>query len=86
MSSSQDRYIRLWRLSKYVASTEKKIIVTDAASIVKRFNVKSGDSFETYQVGFEASMCGHEGWVYEVRWAPKIMKGLFFYPFDFLFE
>ncbi|RZB40823.1 elongator complex protein 2 [Asbolus verrucosus] len=57
-SSSQDCYIRLWRI------TTKYLEQTNFDNILK---TKIGD----FKIYIDSILTGHEGWVYSVHWNPK---------------
>ncbi|KAJ7525449.1 hypothetical protein O6H91_17G051700 [Diphasiastrum complanatum] len=71
-SSSQDRNIRLWKI------TPKEVLILDNHPTqfpsLKMFI--EGPVFrmgkETWQVSFESLLVGHEDWVYSVRWQPPV--------------
>lgn len=68
VSSSQDTFLRLWRISKEI--NEKKSELDTIKLKENIFNVKG----TAFVVLLESVMAGHEGWVYSVQWHPKILK------------
>lgn len=80
VSSSQDKFIRVWRITEYEPdeNTDKftfKDLVYDMSTVVHKFSIKTDKKEKHYKVAFESVICGHEAWVYEVRFAPKILIG-----------
>ncbi|KAK5113755.1 hypothetical protein LTR85_010772 [Meristemomyces frigidus] len=76
-SSSQDKYIRIWRFRKGGNADGP---VTDGAADPSLAAVKKSLSNKARQVGspsalydvtFEALLIGHEDWIYTARWAPQ---------------
>lgn len=39
-----------------------------------KFSVVCGSETKQFSVHLESVLCGHEGWVYEVCWHPKVCK------------
>ncbi|CAH0604453.1 unnamed protein product [Chrysodeixis includens] len=62
-SSSQDTYIRLWRIQKYVDEQP-----TTGIKVEQKVFPAYG---EDWSVKLEAVLAGHEGWVYGVQWQPR---------------
>lgn len=59
-SGSQDTYIRIWRIHRYVPEPYTGIRVEE----------KVFHAYEDWAVKLEAVLAGHEGWVYGVQWLP----------------
>ncbi|KAK5136926.1 hypothetical protein LTR08_001433 [Meristemomyces frigidus] len=73
-SSSQDKYIRLWRLHKGAVATES--LTAGAALTVGKEALSNrahqvGSPSVKYSATFEALLIGHEDWIYTARWAPQ---------------
>ncbi|KAL4574487.1 hypothetical protein LXL04_021319 [Taraxacum kok-saghyz] len=66
VSSSQDKGIRIWKLS--LCDLDKKKAENSLAYYIKGPVFVSG-SF-SYQVSLESLLIGHEDWVYSVEWQP----------------
>uniref|UniRef100_T1HB76 Elongator complex protein 2 n=1 Tax=Rhodnius prolixus TaxID=13249 RepID=T1HB76_RHOPR len=62
-TSSQDTTVRLWKISE--SSDEP-----DDGSFKMSKLEFSVDSIK-FSVGLESVLCGHEGWVYGLQWAPR---------------
>lgn len=73
-SSSQDTFIRLWRISSRNDSqlVHKKVSVLlpdEDIQIEERvFSVKSNDKIHNFAVALESVLLGHDAWVYGVYW------------------
>ncbi|KAL6543796.1 Elongator subunit elp2 [Orobanche gracilis] len=67
VSSSQDKGIRIWKMSLLSLSNNKKD-ETSLASYIKGPIFSSGSS--SYQISLESLLIGHEDWVYSVEWQP----------------
>ncbi|TQS38962.1 hypothetical protein Golomagni_00515, partial [Golovinomyces magnicellulatus] len=73
-SASQDKYIRLWRISQEKISTEAKDFSDKSTSVISsgkllsnkihRFKAES----HNYYVTLEALLSGHEDWIYSAKW------------------
>lgn len=68
-SASQDKYIRLWRIS------QDKISVTNGSSTKRNFMSSLSNKAHRLQASqtsclltFEALLLGHEDWIYTVQW------------------
>lgn len=72
VSSSQDRCIRLWKISlrKSPANSDIPHRIEDIglASYIEGPIVVAGSS--SYQISLESLLIGHEDWVYSVQWQP----------------
>ncbi len=71
-SASQDKFVRIWRISREVqplstASNDRSAPVHLLSN--KAHRLRGADS--THRVTFEALLVGHEDWIYTVRWAPR---------------
>ncbi|KAK4546370.1 hypothetical protein LTR36_002047 [Oleoguttula mirabilis] len=76
-SSSQDKYVRLWRFHK--GANAQNVVINGVAD-PSLAAVKISLSNKAHQVGgpnckygvtFEALLIGHEDWIYTARWAPQ---------------
>lgn len=67
-SGSQDKFIRLWRISELKTENDE----TNKLSITTKFSIKDKEVVKEFTTKLESVLCGHEGWVYEVQWSPKI--------------
>lgn len=80
-SSSQDKYIRLWRFHKGGNANDPVIneVADPSPAAVKKslsnkaYQVSGADA--QYNVTFEALLIGHEDWIYTARWAPQTTLG-----------
>lgn len=66
-SSSQDTFIRLWKISKVKKRESGETISKFAANVEaddRRFSIKD----EIFSVSLESVLQGHEGWVSSVHW------------------
>ncbi|KAI3516715.1 hypothetical protein L1887_15692 [Cichorium endivia] len=70
VSSSQDKGIRIWKMS--LCNLDKKKAENSLAYYIKGPVFTSG-SF-TYQVSLESLLIGHEDWVYSVEWQPPSLS------------
>lgn len=76
-SASQDKYVRIWRISSLATQTSSREGAdVDAASDI----VKSSLSNKTHEIGspqarnsvtFEALIVGHEDWIFTAKWKPR---------------
>lgn len=67
-SSAQDNYIRIWCICS------ANDMIQDTRAMEKAFSVSSEKDTKHYTIHLETVLCGHDGWVYEVRWHPKILN------------
>ena len=69
-SASQDRYIRLWRVTEVKRTAnfghESAFEILEKALSNKEYKLET--SLKSYSVSFEALLMGHEDWVYTVSW------------------
>lgn len=78
-SASQDKFIRLWRISRPKDKTEHNsdnVVDTAKAATapVKSLSNKAyqiGTAKSLWTITFEALLVGHEDWIYTARWAPQ---------------
>ncbi|KAA8913153.1 WD40-repeat-containing domain protein [Sphaerosporella brunnea] len=76
-SSSQDLYIRLWRLHSgeelppAAAQSESKTYGLSARISNKAHMLRLPSSSQVWSLTFEALLMGHEDWVYASRWNPN---------------
>lgn len=76
-SSSQDRYIRLWRihpgeeLPPAVADSESKTYGMSTRLSNKAHMLRVDASLGIWSLTFEALLMGHEDWVYTAAWNPN---------------
>ena len=72
-SSSQDKYIRLWRFHQGAISTEVRPanVLTVGKEALSNRSHQVGSSGAKHSVTFEALLIGHEDWIYTARWAPR---------------
>ncbi|KAF6168952.1 hypothetical protein GIB67_038449 [Kingdonia uniflora] len=66
VSSSQDKIIRLWKMTLIQTSIKEEEI--GLASYIKGHILAAGSS--SYQISLESLLIGHEDWVYSVEWRP----------------
>lgn len=77
-SCSQDTFIRIWCIAPSAEISQNKTLIDMLSTTHKmrametHFSVNGGKGPQSFSVHLESVLCGHEGWVYEVRWAPKI--------------
>ncbi|KAK2739028.1 hypothetical protein FQN57_006710 [Myotisia sp. PD_48] len=79
-SASQDKYIRLWRVSagerlpSKLENVEEKILggLDQLTLSPKTHRIDVADM--KYSITFEALLLGHEDWVYTVAWSPNLEK------------
>lgn len=67
VSSSQDKGIRIWKISVRDSLDNKKE-ESSLASYIKGPVFSAGSS--SYQISMESLLIGHEDWVYSVAWQP----------------
>lgn len=72
ISSSQDRSIRIWKMSLLDSGVDHDIKKRDInlASYIDGPILVTG--FKFYQVSLESLLIGHEDWVYSVKWQPPL--------------
>ncbi|KAL8531749.1 hypothetical protein ACS0TY_008377 [Phlomoides rotata] len=68
VSSSQDKGIRIWKMSLLDSDSNSRKIETSLASYIKGPIFLAGSS--SYQISLESLLIGHEDWVYSVEWQP----------------
>ncbi|KAF2718905.1 WD40 repeat-like protein [Polychaeton citri CBS 116435] len=73
-SASQDKFVRLWRLSKgaggFHGSTADAVPAVPGKSLSnKAHTIKTRDL--NLSITFEALLIGHEDWIYTAKWAPS---------------
>lgn len=75
VSSSQDRGIRIWKLSLRNSLTNSKR--KEAISLASYIEgpVFAAGSF-SYQISLESLLIGHEDWVYSVEWQPPLSSAV----------
>lgn len=79
-SSSQDRYIRLWRLHPgeelppAVLNSESKTYGLSTRLSNKAHMLRVPESSQVWSLTFEALLMGHEDWVYTASWNPSARK------------
>ncbi|KAG2212240.1 hypothetical protein INT47_001599 [Mucor saturninus] len=94
-SGSQDKYIRLWKISVHVPVVETKTDESDIDSELSKALKETALSEEQlstkshivtvdskqYSIMFEALLMGHDDWVFSVEWQrPSIIGGKFIQP------
>ncbi|RGB42359.1 quinon protein alcohol dehydrogenase-like superfamily [Rhizophagus diaphanus] len=80
-SGSQDKYIRIWKISLVKNDqeevdkgkgnengNEKKSLIKDLLA-----NVLDDGTFKRYSIMFEALLMGHDDWIYSVCWQPPCL-------------
>ena len=69
-SASQDKYIRLWRITRgrprASPRNESALEYLEQSLSIKDYKLKSSQN--VYSVTFEALLLGHEDWIYTVAW------------------
>ncbi|GBP43642.1 Probable elongator complex protein 2 [Eumeta japonica] len=65
-SSSQDTYIRLWKIQHHAGSDKDSFGVKVEQKLFSACK-------ETWVIKLEAVLSGHEGWIYGVQWHPPII-------------
>lgn len=68
VSSSQDKGIRIWKMTLQDSSATNKKKEISLASYIKGPVLVAGSS--SYQISMESLLIGHEDWVYSVEWQP----------------
>lgn len=75
-SSSQDKFIRVWRIERV---DDDNTTIEKVENLIKSmkitFDVDNNEVKSQYAITLESVICGHEGWVYDVKWSPKVLKG-----------
>uniref|UniRef100_A0A1E1XGG7 Elongator complex protein 2 n=1 Tax=Amblyomma aureolatum TaxID=187763 RepID=A0A1E1XGG7_9ACAR len=76
-SCSQDSVIRIWKI---LPNSENESVNSDsAADEIKlqeaTFTATVDGSAQTFAVGLETVLSGHEGWVYSISWCPVTSRG-----------
>ncbi|KAG1457799.1 hypothetical protein G6F56_006533 [Rhizopus delemar] len=76
-SASQDKYIRLWKISSYIHTTNKPAeeekednetgLSSELLDALKETHIIDVDSMQ-YSLMFEALLMGHDDWVFSVQW------------------
>ena len=69
-SASQDKYIRLWRLTKseHQSRHEEGHLVKAINQSLSNKSHKLVVSYCSYDITFEALLLGHEDWIYTIAW------------------
>lgn len=67
-SSSQDLYIRLWRI------TQKNLNKTTQNMTLETLNQSITIKNKNYRIYVDSILSGHEGWIYSVNWAPNTLQ------------
>ena len=69
-SASQDKYIRLWRITqgKPKANLETELAFRDLERSLSNKAHKLRTPQNSYSVSFEALLLGHEDWIYTISW------------------
>ena len=69
-SASQDKYIRLWRITRELPETSSgnESAFEDLEKALSNKEHKLTTSQDSYGVSFEALLLGHEDWIYTVSW------------------
>lgn len=81
-SGCQDRYIRIWKLSKGHEDKVISAVATLSSNEIndndptnelsnKNFKVSSPSGKEVYSMKFDALIIGHDDWIYSLKWHPK---------------
>lgn len=74
VSSSQDKGIRIWKITLQEHRADSKKAEISLVSYIKGPVFLAGSS--TYQISMESLLIGHEDWVYSVAWQPpSLVKG-----------
>ncbi|EPY49740.1 elongator complex subunit Elp2 [Schizosaccharomyces cryophilus OY26] len=70
VSGSQDRYMRLWKISLW---EEKDEVVSDefAETLLSNKPIRFMLGGVEYKIVFDALLMGHEDWIMSVQWHPK---------------
>lgn len=69
-SASQDKYIRLWRITQWKprANFENESAFEDLEMSLSNKAYKLKTSQNSHSVSFEALLLGHEDWIYTISW------------------
>lgn len=74
VSSSQDKGIRIWKITLQEHRADSMKAEISLVSYIKGPVFLAGSS--TYQISMESLLIGHEDWVYSVAWQPpSLVKG-----------
>ena len=82
-TSSQDNFIRLWRMSprtkeQFEKTTDiLKMLDSSLADLKVDETILKIDN-DMYAISIESVLCGHEGWVYGVQWHKSEEHGKYF--------
>ncbi|KAG0524708.1 hypothetical protein BDA96_07G234800 [Sorghum bicolor] len=75
VSSSQDRTIRIWKMTSEAAASGSSVPLRKGA--IEMTSYIEGPLFvagsTSYQVSLESLLVGHEDWVYSVEWQPPTL-------------
>lgn len=74
VSSSQDKGIRIWKITLQDSSTNNNRQQIGLASYIKGPVLVAGSS--SYQISMESLLIGHEDWVYSVEWQPPLSSSV----------
>ncbi|KAI8059417.1 WD40-repeat-containing domain protein [Gilbertella persicaria] len=89
-SASQDKYIRLWKISAHIPATAKPSSVespqadeNDLSEALKKVNYEQLSTKahlitvdnRPYSLMFEALLMGHDDWVFSVEWQRPFLQG-----------
>ncbi|XP_035827698.1 elongator complex protein 2 [Aplysia californica] len=82
-SCAQDQLIRVWRFTVRDHSNDRTVpksvseLPLDQDIAVKEtlFSVTTSDQLVEFAVCLESVLCGHENWVYSIRWQPAQYTG-----------
>ena len=69
-SSSQDKSIRIWKISPSEARKGKRKVEESLRSFIEGPKLLAGSL--CYQISLESLLIGHEDWVYSVEWHPPL--------------
>ncbi|QIW94491.1 hypothetical protein AMS68_000009 [Peltaster fructicola] len=69
-STSQDRYIRLWKLQESSGNSQSQTTMESLSN--KLYRLACGDRH--WVMSYDALLVGHEDWVYTARWAPSAQE------------
>lgn len=85
VSSSQDRVIRIWRMT--LCNSQADSNISSNKQEISLSSYIEGPVFSygsnSYQISLDSLLIGHEDWVYSVEWKPPFMKseeGIVFQP------
>lgn len=71
VSSSQDKGIRIWKITSAEGLTNSNKTEISLLSYIKGPLFQAGSS--SYQISMESLLIGHEDWVYSVAWQPPLL-------------